>query len=80
MSAVPMSLTHRAIGHLAAPCPGLPVRAASFVHISCSGIIRASGTDWDRFGVASTGLLSVLSTALINVYKDIRIGGRGPNP
>lgn len=27
-------------------------------------------------GVASTGLLSVLSTALINVYKDIRVGGR----
>jgi len=27
-------------------------------------------------GVASTGLLSVSSTGLINVYKDIRIGGR----
>ena len=27
-------------------------------------------------GVASTGLLSVLSTAIVNVYKDIRIGGR----
>ncbi len=27
-------------------------------------------------GVASTGLLSVSSTGLINVYKDIRLGGR----
>lgn len=27
-------------------------------------------------GVASTGLLSILSTALINVYKDIRVGGK----
>lgn len=54
--------------------------------IESSGAVFVYGTlamSWNArcevagyFGVASTGLLSVLSTALINVYKDIRIGGR----
>ena len=54
--------------------------------IESSGAVFVYGTlitSWSArcevfgyLGVASTGLLSVLSTALINVYKDIRIGGR----
>ena len=54
--------------------------------IESSGAVFVYGTritSWSArsevfgyLGVASTGFLSVLSTALINVYKDIRIGGR----
>jgi hypothetical protein len=56
------------------------------VTIETSGAVFDYGTfsvSWNArcevigyLGVASTGLLSVASTGLINVYKDIRVGGR----
>ena len=56
------------------------------VTIESSGAVFVYGTinvAWDArcevfgyLGVASAGLLSVTSTGLINVYKDIRLGGR----
>lgn len=49
---------------------------AVFVYGTLAMSWSARSEVFGYFGVASTGLLSVLSTALINVYKDIRVGGR----